>query len=68
MRSEFKILERSPKGGGEAGRAQSCSGRDRMRLSVRARRVCEQVVIIGVTSFKSFKVGDVKSRALLIKI
>ena len=24
-RSEFKILERSPKGGGEAGRAQGCT-------------------------------------------
>ena len=24
-RSEFKILERSPKGGGEAGRAQDCT-------------------------------------------
>ena len=39
-----------------------------MRLWIRVRRVCEQVVMLGYGSFKSFKVGDVKSRALLIKI
>ena len=39
-----------------------------MRLWIRVRRVYEQVVMLGYRSFKSFKVGDVKLRALLIKI